>query len=221
MLTGFWDGFKPLYAVDILQGYTEEDIAFLKEMFGTLPQVLEEYYRAAGRTEAFHHVQDTWILPEHFQKWKWLQEAEYMIILNENQGVCRAGIRREDLNLPDPPVYTTYNDQEWVLCAPTTTEFLSAALAYQGIFACAYYPEEMYWITEQELALMETNLTKLPFEMITWMNDVRITLYNNEPDNMAAVLDFGENDLQLLYGAATEASYEKLMTVLQGIGEPV
>lgn len=216
----FWETFKPLYTVDTLQGYTEEDMAVLREMFGTLPQVLEDYYCAAGRTEAFHHVQDMWVLPEHFRKWKWLQESEYMIILNENQGACRAAIRRDDLNLPDPPVYTTQDDQHWDLCTPTTREFLSATLAYEGIFTFSYYPEEIYWITEQERELIESKLTKFPFEMANW-NGIKIALYNNEPDNMVAILGFGESDLQILYGAATEASYEKLMTVLRGIGEPV
>ena len=32
-----------------------------------------------GRTKAFHCVQDTWMLPEHFQKWEWLREPDYLI----------------------------------------------------------------------------------------------------------------------------------------------
>ena len=41
---------KNLYGVDKLEGYSDEDIAFLKEMFGDMPEVLEDYYRKAGRT---------------------------------------------------------------------------------------------------------------------------------------------------------------------------
>lgn len=118
MISAFWEMFKPLYAVDTLEGYTENEIVYLKELFGALPQVLEDYYRAAGRTKAFHCVQDIWILPEHFQKWEWLWEPEYLILLNENQGVCRAGIRREDLMLPDPPVYVTEDDKNWTFARP-------------------------------------------------------------------------------------------------------
>lgn len=94
MISAFWEKFKPLYAVDALEGYAENEIAYLKGLFGALPPVLEDYYRAAGRTKAFHCVQDTWMLPEHFRKWEWLREPDYLILLNENQGVCRAGIRR-------------------------------------------------------------------------------------------------------------------------------
>ena len=49
---------KNLYGVDELVGYSDEDIAFLKEMFGDLPKVLEDYYRKAGMTEALRHLQD-------------------------------------------------------------------------------------------------------------------------------------------------------------------
>lgn len=221
MLSTSWDMFKPLYAVETLQGYTSKEIELLKEMFGALPQVLEEYYRTAGQTKAFHHVQDIWILPEHFQKWKWLHQSEYMILLNENQGVCRAGIRKEDLCLPDPPVYSTEDDKKWVLCAPTTSEFLSAALAYESVFTFAYCPEEFYWLTEDEMVLIQSKLTKLPFELTNWVGDMKITMYNNEIDNMVAIMDCKDDSLNMLYGAASEKSYVKLLTVLKDIGEPM
>lgn len=219
MPEAFWEKFKPLYGVDLLQGYTEQDIAGLKEIFGALPQVLEEYYRAAGRTDAFRHVQDEWMLPEHFKKWEWLRESEYMILLNENQGVCRAGIRREDLRLPNPPVYTTEDDENWVPCAPSLREFLCAALAYEAVFAPEYSPEEFYWLTPEELEVLKSGLTKLPFEMENWIGGMKITLYQNAPENMVAVMDCG--DLQMLYGAASKEAYEKLCTVTAGLGEPI
>ena len=46
MISAFWEMFKPLYAVDTLEGYTENEIAYLKELFGSLPRVLER--SAAG-----------------------------------------------------------------------------------------------------------------------------------------------------------------------------
>ena len=53
--------------------------------------------------------------------------------------------------LPDPPVYVTEDDKNWTLCAPTTSEFLSAALAYECVFTFECNPEEFYWLTEEEL----------------------------------------------------------------------
>lgn len=214
----FWEMFLPIYGVETLQGYTESDIAMLKGLFGALPQVLEDYYRAAGRTGAFHYVQDAWMLPEHFGKWEWLRESGYMILLNENQGVCRAGIRREDLHLPDPPVYTTQDDENWILAAPALSEFLPAALAYEAAFAFAYCPEAFYCLTQEEMDVVRAKLTKLPFEISEWLHGMKITLYQNAPDNMVAVMDCC-GDLQMLYGAASEAGYQKLLEVLKGLGE--
>ena len=88
-------------------------------------------------------------------------------------------------------------------------------------------PEEFYWLTEEELGLIQSKLTKLPFEITNWLCGMRITLYSNEPDNMVAVMDcgdwelHGDGELQMLYGAASEASYASLMSVLEGIGEAI
>lgn len=131
------------------------------------------------------------------------------------------------MRLPDPPVYVTEDDKNWVLCAPTTREFLSAALAYEGVFTFEYNPEEFYWLTDEELWLIQSKLTKLPFEMTNWLCGMRITFYSNEPDNMVAVMDCGkgelheDGELQMLYGAASEVSYARLMSVLEGVGETI
>ncbi|MDE7222241.1 MAG: hypothetical protein K2O34_00490, partial [Acetatifactor sp.] len=126
----FGESLKQLYAVEELQGYEEAEIAFVKDCFGALPYTVEEFWRRAGRTEAIHHVQDMWVKPEDFQRRDWLRNSDCLILLNENQGCCRAGIRRSDLDKSDPPVYLTSDDQNWKLCSETTSEFLQAALAY-------------------------------------------------------------------------------------------
>lgn len=209
---------KNLYAVDELCGYTEQEVDFMKQLFGEIPQVLEEFYRTAARTDALHHVQDTWMLPEHFEKYNWLKEEECLILLNENQGVCRAGIRREDLGMQDPPVYVSDDDTNWVICAETTSEFLAAAIGFEAPFALKFTPEEFYCLTKEELAVIESKLTKLPYEMKNWLYNMNVTLYSNALDNIVVVMDC-DGDLQMLYGAASKESYDKLMEVMEGIGE--
>ena len=210
---------KQLYAVDTLEGYTEDEIILLKEKYGSLPATLEEFYHTAGRTDSLWHVQDIWITPEHREKWAWLQESSHFILLNENQGVCRAGIRRSDMTLSDPPVYVTMDDTAWKLCASTTSEFLAAALAYEAVFAFDHCSENIYWLSEEDLSVVQSRLTKLPFVLQNWMVPT-ITCYNNAPDNLAVVLDFG-GEYQMLYGGATVESYNKLQSVLIDLGEPV
>ena len=46
-----------------------------------------------------------------------------------------------------------------------------------------------------------------------------MSFYSNASDNMAVVMDCG--DLELLYGAASEAGYKRLMEVMEGLGEAI
>lgn len=209
---------KNLYSVDKLCGCTEDEIAFVKEMFGDLPEVIENFYRNVAKTEKIHHIQDCWMLPEHFVKYSWLNDPDCLIILNENQGVCQAGIRREDLTKPDPPVFVKTDDNEWLLSAPSISEFLKAMLSYEASFVMLFQPEAFYMITEEEMSTIEANLNKLPYEVKNWLYDMNISFYSNAPDNIVAVMDCGGN-LQILYGANSEESYKNLMTVMEGIGE--
>ena len=212
--------FRDLYGVDQPQGCNDEEINTVKEIFGTLPAVVEDFWRTFGRTPRLNYVQDTWLLPEHYQKWSWPAESDYLLLLNENQGVCRAGIRREDLTLPDPPVYTQMEDDDpWLLSAPTTSEFLESALLYEGVWQLEYASEEFYWLTDEELAVVQAKLTKHPAVLKNWM-EYEITCYSNRPDNLLVIIDVGDQ-YQCLFGAATEESYVELMEVMEGLGEPI
>ena len=213
-----FEQFKPIYEVKDLQGYAEEAIASLKEQFGAVPQVLEDYYRSAGRTKAFHQVQDTWVAPEDQPKQGKLREEGHLMLLNENQGACCAAVLKKDLNQPDPPVYTSMDDENWTICAKSVSEFLMAVLAYESVFTFTYDPEGIYCLTEEEYDFIQTKLTKLPFELLNWI-DCHISLYQNRPDDMVAVLECEDGELQMLYGAATESSYEELATILEDVGE--
>lgn len=219
-MNGFFEWLKGLYAVDSLEGLSDEDIGYMRGLFGAVPRTVEEFYRNAARTDALHHGQDQWLLPEDFKRSERLRASESLLLLSENQGVFLAGIRREDLDMDDPPVYLTEDGKEWKLCADSTTEFMYAMMAYEAVFSYKYSPEEFYWITENELAMLEKNLTKLPYEMRGWFGD-RILLFSNAEDNMVEIMDCGGGDLQMLFGAATEESYLEIMDVVEGMGEPI
>lgn len=76
----------------------------------------------------------------------------------------------------------------------------------------------MYWLTEEELETVRSGLEKQPFWLSGWLG-MDMSFYSNAPDNMAVVMDCG--DLEMLYGAASEAGYMRLMEVIEGIGEPL
>ena len=214
---------KNLYGIDELAGYSDEDIAFLKERFGNLPEVLEDYYRKAGMTEALRHLQDEWILPEHYKNHNWLkEEKDFYILMNENQGVFQLGIRREDMNESNPPVY--YIDGESIIkYCDTLSEFLFCQSAYQSVFTFEYSPEEFYSITEDELKTVEQSLNKYPFELKNDEQDYpfNMSFYYNASDNLYVVMKYNEDDMQVLYGAVTEKSFDKLEKVVGNLGEPM
>ena len=213
-----YDWVKKIYAVNELQGYSDEEINYMKQLFGEIPEVVEEFYRVAAKTDELHHVQDFWTDPEYYKKYNWLKKMEYLILLNENQSVCQAGICREDLQQPDPPVYVTMDGKEWKRCANTTSEFLAIMLGYEAIFTFAYNPEEFFWMNEEEVKIIQRELVKLPYEMSNWISDIQMTLYCNAEDNLVVVMDCGD-EWQVLYGAASKDSYDKLMEVMRGLGE--
>ena len=214
---------KNLYGTNELDGYSDEDIAFLKEMFGSLPEVLEDYYRKAGRTEILKHLQDEWILPEHYQNRNWLkQEKDFYILMNENQGVFQFGIRREDMCKSNPPVYYIENEIIEKYC-DTLREFLLCQSAYQAVFTFEYSSEEFYGITEDELKIVEENLQKYPFEL---KNDERdypfnMSFYYNAGDDLYVVMKYNQEDMQVLYGAVSEKSFDELEKVVGNLGEPM
>lgn len=97
--------------------------------------------------------------------------------------------------------------------------FLQAALVYEAIFAFPFHGEElMYWLTKEELETVRSGLEKQPFGLHGWLG-MDMSFYSNASDNMVVVMDCG--DLEVLYGAASEVGYKKLMEVMEGLGEAI
>ena len=210
---------RSLYAADSLQGYTDGDIAAMKARFGAIPAALEAFWRAAGRTPQLNFGQDDWLLPENFERWSWLGQCGHLILLNENQGCCRAGILRDDLAKPDPPVYLTNDDKTWEPLSPSVTEFLAAALTYEAVWTFPHSPEEFYWLTPEEVEVVRAKLDRYPYILKGWF-EMEVSFYANRPDNLLVLMDVGDQ-YQALYGGATEESYAALLEVMEGLGEPL
>ncbi len=218
---------KRFYAIDKFHGSKPEEINYLKQKFGQIPQVLEEFYLKAGNTDRLNHGQDTWIMPKDYKKYTWLENfTDGIVLLNENQGNCQAYIRHRDLSLPDPPVYVLYDNVgcEWRLCAPSLSGFIIAASAYEAAFTLEYNPEDFYYVSSEDYSEFESRFNKYPFKLTNWISyDIEITFYNNDPYNLIAALycESAEDDgSQLIYGAVNEEAYNKLEKALEGICEP-
>ena len=146
---------------------------------------------------------------------------EEISTVRENQSVYLAYIRREDLILPNPPVYLRRGkDGPWELSAPTTSEFLEAALLYEGVWQLEYNPEEFYELSAKDMAIVQAKLEKRSAVLRNWFV-TETTFYSNRSDNLVVIMDMGDGGYQALYGGATEESYAALMEVMEGLGEPM
>ncbi|MDE6615419.1 MAG: SMI1/KNR4 family protein [Lachnospiraceae bacterium] len=221
-----FDFIKKVYDIKEFHGSTPEEIAKLKQKFGEIPDVLEEFYLKAGNTKKLQYGQDTWIMPHDYFKYAWTRDFDDgIILLNENQGVCQAYIRKQDLSLPDPPVYLWCGrGEELNLCASSVSEFLMAASAYEAAFTFDYNPEDFYYLSYNDIEEFESRLDKLPFKMQWISDDLEIVFYRNDPGNLIAALccDSEEDGgMQLIYGAVNEEAYKKLEKAIDDICEPL
>lgn len=217
---------KRFYAINKFHGSKPEEISYLKQKFGQIPQVLEEFYLKAGNTDRLNHGQDTWIMPKNYKKYTWFDDfIDGIVLLNENQGNCQAYIRHRDLSLPDPPVYIWYGEEEEpLLCTQSLSEFIIAASAYEAAFTLEYSPEDFYYVSSEDYGEFEARLNKYPFKLTNWISsDIEITFYNNDPYNLVADIyseSIEDDGHQLIYGALNEEAYNKLEKALEGICEP-
>ena len=212
---------RDLYGIDQPQGCTEEEIAAVREKFGTLPAVVEDFWRTFGRTPRLSYVQDDWMFPAFYEKWGWPKDSKDLSLLCENQYVCEAAVLQKDLSLPDPPVYTRMaaDDGPWQLSAPAVSDFLEAALTYEAVWSLPYSPDDFFSLTEEELEIIRSKLTKHSAVLRNWL-EMEVTFYSSRPDNLLVVMDLGD-EYQALYGGVTQESYQTLLEVMEGLGEPL
>ena len=210
-----------LYSVDRLEGCTDQEINKARDFYGALPKVIEDFWRAAGRTKKLNVCSDDWLFPSFYEKWGWNGQSKDLLLLCENQYVCEAAILQKDLYFPDPPVYTRMAADEgpWRLSSSAASAFLEAALLYESVWQFDHSAEEYFRLTDEELTIVQSKLTKRPAVLKNWM-EMEITFYSNRPENLLVVMNLGD-EYQVLYGGAAAESYAALLEVMEGLGEPV
>ena len=88
------------------------------------------------------------------------------------------------------------------------------------LFLLEYSPEEFFEFTEADLAVIRSSLTKRPALQKNWFV-TETAFYSNRPDNLVVIMDMEDGMYQASYGGATQESFEALMEVMEGLGEPI
>lgn len=207
------DIIKELFAVSRPKGYTAEEISAVRKLYGGIPLFLEQFYLELGRSDELLYLQDELMLPG---KYPVFLDYEYMIFFNENQGVCQAGIAKSDVKMENPPVYVGYDNKNWVKTAETLSDFLTAMYGYQASLCLEYSSEAFYWVSDQEIQLIEQSFSKRQERLSNWLN-FRVDLYEKGEGRIALMHTGG--DVQMMYAANNKKDFKEIQAVLENIGE--
>lgn len=204
-----------LFGVASPVGYSPEEIAAAKTEAGALPFELERFYSLCGASPELHGLQDELILPNRYRA---LLNPEYIVFFNENQGVCQAAVKKSDADIPDPPVYTSDANGGWALSSPRVSDFLAAMFDYLASICLDFTPEEFYFITPEEKAMIERTFPRLGgFD--NWLYDKNVTVYGENGGRIALMENGG--DIQMNYAANNDREFKRMSGLLDGVGEEI
>ncbi|MCH5209311.1 MAG: hypothetical protein J1F04_10520 [Oscillospiraceae bacterium] len=206
-----------LFQVETPVGYTKEEVEKAKAAIGDLPSELEKFYLYCGKSPELQHLQDDLMLPG---KYPALLDPDYIVIFNENQGVCQAAVKKSEISLDDPPVYTSIDDGEWTLSSPHVSEFLKAMFDYQASIVLDFNPEDFFFVTEEEKAKIESLFPKLG-SFNGWLYTWKVTVYGENGIRIALMENEDGGDIQMNYAANNQEDFDKVTAMLDGIGEPM
>ena len=211
---------KDLYGITTLTGYSDEEIAELTEGFDEVPAALQDFWKTCGNTrELFTGSNDPWMNLDYCRRYTWMRSCrDYFFLLNENQGVYQAAIRRSDMGQADPPVYVTEPTSDGAYkevgqAAPSVTEFLMGMLLYEAaLSAFRYSSEDIEWYEPEELAWIEEHFTKYPYHVDNWYCE-RIDLYTLTGDELLFIM---QGDAPSgMYSARTQEAYDRIEKLMR------
>ncbi len=200
---------KKLFNISKPNGFANEEIQAVKNIFGNLPQVFVDYYSEFGKIQNLNHTQDSLIIPERFQYFK---HDNYLIFYHENQRACVWGIHKDDLSKPNPPVYMSYDEKEWNLETETLTDFFTAMAFLQAGFALEYTAECFYEIDDEGLNFIVENYKNKGVSFKQWTEG--INFYGNHDDEVIFVM----SNNQIFYSSNIEKHFLELDEVLSKLG---
>lgn len=155
---------RHLYNIAGDYGFNQSEIAALEECLGiTLPEKLREYYLTLGKHQALNYSYNRLLKPNQEIGFS---PDEYLVFYEENQVVVYWGIKKEDLTLPNPPIYGNYSSDElnpdWHLENATTEGFLLLMAVYNGVLGgLAYNANSLEPVSPEVVTCVQNNWEEL------------------------------------------------------------
>lgn len=220
-----YDLLQKLYNIQFFEGYSDKEIEELSEGYENIPSSLIGFWKKCGNTKKlFSCSQDPWVNLEYRRKYDWVknESRDYYYLLNENQGVYQAVIRRVDMSLENPPVYIVEEQSDGTIheigqAESSITAFLMGMLIYEaGLSSFEYSAEDFVWYEEEDLEKIEEFLIQYPYHIYNWYSD-RIDLYTCSGEEILFIMQ-GDTP-NGTYSAKTEEAYKVIHNLIGNLGE--
>lgn len=195
----------------------EEQIQKIQELFGVIPSALLEYYKLCGGCRAMNATQDFLLTPDkrYYYQMQNFDYKDYCAFYVENQCVSVWAIKKEDLTKENPPVYETYDDENWHQTCSSVSEFLISQAYVQRVFSFAYSCEEFYNITQEQVNLLAE---KFPHANADSELYTGVQFFQPYEDAVIMLIKDGE-EFSCLWSSRTEQHFEAMTEKMSQILE--
>ena len=216
---------RRLYDIESFTGYNEDEIREMSEGFDVIPATLIDFWKICGNTkEIYSGSNDLWIDLEFRRKSNWIKNAptDYYYLIDENQHCYQAAIRREDMALPDPPVYIVEplngdDKREIGRAEDSLSAFLMGMFLYEAALSAGpfkYFYEDFIRYGEDDIAKIDTLLHKYPYHVYNWYSD-RIDIYTMNEEALLYIMQGDESNGT--YCAKSEEALQRMKDLIGGI----
>jgi hypothetical protein len=197
-------------------GFSENEIADILNSFGAFPQILLDYYKELGNYD-FNNWQDYLTKPyknNYFVMGKYLinhSTDKYAIICQENQGVCFAGIKAEDLSQENPPVYFTFDKKHWEIGCNNLLNYIHG-FVYTNAVTCLKF-NGCFDINDNGINFIKSNFKNKNVIFNNWAVDGKNEFYGDYDDTIMMLTA----ETSLLYASNNKEHFMEMEDKWKGI----
>ena len=178
---------KSLFGLNSPNGFSENEIEKILNSFDTFPESLLDYYKELGNYD-FNNWQDFLTKPNKnnysvLDKYVINPKTDkYVIICQENQGVCFAGIRKEDLSQENPPVYFSFDEEYWELGCDNLINYIHGFAYIQAVLCLNY--NNNFDISDSGINFIKANFKCKNIKFNNWIIDGVTEFYGDYDDTI-------------------------------------
>ncbi|WP_103070122.1 hypothetical protein [Aquimarina sediminis] len=207
-----WNNIRRLYNVTEIEhefGYQMDELIEVEtQLKVNIPKILKEYYLTLGKNECINKSHNRLLEPNKEIR---LSDDGYLIFYEENQTVAYWGIKKEDLELENPPVWGNYGTNEspdWHLEAKTTEDFLLLMGVYNGTLGGLKYHANCFGeIASETVKKIQENWKEV--KEISWDRQ-RIYSHNFE-EILSLSFDEKSNCTAIFIGTTYKERFDNLL----------